>query len=243
MVIILPRVMKKWYLWAALLLVAGFWLLWYLGGREPAGTIILTAEESQSAATYYQRLLSRASNLRQITGDSITNDKALSTLIGQGGVIVYQKTDLKISKTENLETIRAYGENLARTLRPYAEPRDNESKIMLVALETNKPRDLAPLEQAQRMHGRVLDDLLILATPPSAVDLHLKLVNNLATQKRLTGNMLQVFSEPLLALESAQLQYQEAKRFFQLAGEVNQYFRSRGIIFTPAETLRIYLTI
>ena len=85
--------------------------------------------------------------------------------------------------------------------------------------------------------------LLKLKTPKSAGSIQLQLINNLNNQSKLINNMGQVFDQPLLALESAQLEYKTVGEFYQLTGEINKYFRTRGVTFSPNEAVKIYQTI
>lgn len=228
-------------------LVAVVGALWYHGRQVEAN--LLNArhaqfKDEQTARAYYNEVIARTTTVRTSVVSSFNQDDNLDTLAtSDTNLSLYTSNNLKVSANESEESLRAYGAGLAEILAAYSAPRENDLKVMLAALDSQKKSDLAPLKEAQILHLKAVDQLLALSVPKSAAVVHLRLINNLAGQAMLLANMLQVFEEPLLALESAQAEYQQLADFYELAGEINTYFSGRNITFSNTEGTKIYQTI
>lgn len=221
--------------------------LWY-HGRQVEDDLLNARhaqfKDEQAARAYYSEVIARTNTVRTSAVQSLNEEDFLDTLAtSDTNLSLYTANNLKLASNESETALRAYGAGLAQTLSAYSAPRENDLKVMLAALDSQKKSDLAPLKEAQTLHLKAVDELLALTVPKSAAALHLRLVNNLAGQAMLLANMLQVFEEPLLALESAQVEYQQTADFYELASEINVYFRGRNITFNEAEGAKIYQTI
>lgn len=221
--------------------------LWYHGRQVE--TDLLNArhaqfKDEQAARAYYNEVITRTNTVRTSVVSSYNEGDNLDTFAtSDTNLSLYTKSSLKISQDESEAALRAYGASIAEILSSYSAPRENDLKVMLAALDSQKKSDLAPLKEAQTLHLKAVDQLLALSVPKSAGVIHLQLINNLAGQAMLLANMLQVFEEPLLALESAQAEYQQTADFYELVGEINLYFRGRNITFSNTEGAKIYQTI
>lgn len=243
----LPRPSKKIVLLALILLAVILAVLWFAGRQNELMEKTLqqaTAAKQAANERYYQELVNRTVYLRNLAGKSLFGSQKLKSLpVASESVILYEESDLNLSSDESEEALRAYGEALGSALKPYGQERANESQLMLEALNQKNSTPLIKLQAVKTLHETTINRLLKITVPESAATIHLKLLNNLAARSLMLGNMLQVFDQPLLALESAQAEYKAANEFYQLAGEINQYFRSRDIIFNPEETVKIYHNI
>ncbi len=240
----LPGKRFWWLLVAVIIVVVG--LLWW-HGREVEQDLInerhAQFKDGQAAQAYYQEIITRTTTVRAGVVNSLESDNLETLVTSDTDLDSYSTKSFKLGATEDKATLKAYGERIAVILSPYGEARENELKVLLTALNTQKISDLAPLSETQDMHEQAVQQLLALVVPKSAATLHLKLLNNLSAQAALLANMEQVFTQPLLALESAQALYQHSADFYLLAGEINTYFRSRQVIFDNQEGARIYQTI
>ncbi len=244
----LPMPTKKFWLFAGVVAIVALGGLWYAGKSYEGnfkGDNLNNLHLSKEQVDYYNKIVARALELRAITSQSLDTPTttSLKTLASQNlSKTNYTQKSLTISKKEDAASLKLYGQSVGQILSVFSTPHLNESKIMLTALDTKNPQKLAELAALKKTLDTTVTKLLKLSTPKSAVILHLKLVNNLNLQSKLLTNMEQVFDEPLLALESAEASYKTVNDFYQLAGEINQYFRARGIIFNPTETVKIYQT-
>lgn len=238
---------KKFWLFAGVVAIVALGGLWYTGKSYQAnlnGNNLNNLHLTKEQTDYYNKIVARALELRSIASQSLTSTTtSLKTLASQNlAKSNYTQKSLIISKKEDAASLKLYGQSLGQILSAFSEPRLNESKIMLTALDTKNPQKLVELAELKQTLDNTVAKLLKLSTPKSAVTLHLKLINNLNLQSKLVTNMEQVFEQPLLALESAETSYKTVNNFYQLTSEINQYFRSRGIIFNPSETVKIYQT-
>jgi hypothetical protein len=240
---------RKFWLFAAGVLVVVLALLWWTGKKYQEQAAVSPAAPLNLSATdlaYYQKIAARATELRALTSESLTKTATatLATLATQATTKdTYEQTDLKFSKKEDTASLKLYGQSLGQILQVFSTPRPNEAQIMLTALDTKDESQLAALASVKTELDSTVAKLLKLPTPKSAANLQLALINNLHQQSRLLSNMLQVFNQPLLALESAQAEYQTVADFYQLAGQINAYFHSRGVTFSGSEAVKIYQTI
>lgn len=244
----LPMPTKKFWLFAGVVAIVALGGLWYVGKSHEGnfkGDNLDNLHLSKEQIDYYNKIVARALELRTITSQSLASATTtnLKTLTDQNlSKTNYTQKSLVVSKKEDAASLKLYGQSVGQILSVFSTPRLNESKIMLIALDTKNPQKLAELAEAKKNLDNSVAKLLKLNTPKSAIPIHLKLVNNLNRQSKLITNMEQVFEEPLLALESAEASYQTINNFYQLTSEINQYFRARGIIFSPTETVKIYQT-
>ncbi|MBP9855984.1 MAG: hypothetical protein KBC48_01595 [Candidatus Pacebacteria bacterium] len=236
---------KFWWLLVAVIIVT-IGLLWYHGRGVEQDLINerhAQFKDGQAAQAYYQEIITRTTTVRESAVNSLETDNLETLVTSETDLNSYNSKSFKLGTAEDATTLKAYGEKIGAILKPYGEPRENELKVLLEALNSQQANDLLALREIRQMHEQAVTQLLALVVPKSAATLHLKLINNLSAQAHLLTNMEQVFTQPLLALESAQALYQHSADFYLLAGEINIYFQGRNIIFNNQEGAKIYQTI
>lgn len=237
---------KKFWLLILGVLVVAVAVLWRLGKDNESALLakkLAAIKSSQEAMAYYNQIIDRTKEIRSLAGGSLVNNKPLETILTNPvDKAFYEPSDLKTSKKEDAASLKAYGESLGAALAAYSAPRENEAKTMLKALDAKNSDLLSPIKNSITVHNAVLAKLAKLTPPKSALSLQINLMNNIKLQSQLLTNMLEVFSQPLLALESAQAEHQATLNFYQLASDINLYFRSRGVVFSPTETVNLYST-
>ena len=244
----LPLPTKKFWLFAGLAVLVVLISLWYVGkGYQDnlEATNLTNLKLSKEEVSYYNKIIARAIELRSITNQTLTlKDKAnLDNLTLKPVTSDYKLSDLSIGVSEDAPSLKLYGQALGQILSTFSAVRTNELKVMLDALDSHDQSQLAQLVKIKNDLDNTVLKLLKLKTPKSAGSIQLQLINNLNNQSKLINNMSQVFDQPLLALESAQLEYKTVGEFYQLTGEINKYFRTRGVTFSPNEAVKIYQTI
>lgn len=224
-------------------MVAGWF--WYLGRPEkiveksPVATTTKTADLPAELVVNWAGRENRLESLladKKETGVEPKELQLTSDLVAR-----YRQKDLRVVASAATGTIENYGRELGTILKPYGEPRENELTIVGQIYDTQDPTAVEKLTAIKKLHQTALADFLKIETPAEAVSLQLAIVNDLALLLTLIGNMEKIVAEPILALQSAQVYQVSLLSFYSRLSQINDYFRSRGIVFKPDERVQIFI--
>ncbi|MEI6494702.1 MAG: hypothetical protein WCO03_01415 [bacterium] len=155
----------------------------------------------------------------------------------------YTASDLKITDNESSSSLKTFGLGISQALAPLSTKRPAEAPLVVAAIDKYDPAIVNTLENSANSKSKVLKNLLAIPTPRSGVELSLRLINSLDRMVLLLGNMKQVKTKPVLALESSLLYSDTVKRFGLEVIETNLYFRKKGIRFDKTENAKVYFDL
>jgi hypothetical protein len=151
---------------------------------------------------------------------------------------VYTYKDLTLAKSESNESIKAYGNSVAKILdNMITEKSITEGFNGLEEYtKTKNERDLLPLEQDSKRLDTIIKKLLALSIPPSASVYHLAAINAIAEYKDLLYNLSTAASDPVRAT----LFMDKITSTFTAALRVHQqlaiYFDVKNIVFSSKDS-------
>jgi len=218
--------------------------LWWLGNKveEIARATDLNATSTETItkpASFWSNLFGDKDNEETTTRPASTKKDGVRPL----GAPTVTLADLKITKNETTSSIEIYGRQLATTLKPLGTPRPNEAELLLSLLETKDETTANKIYQAGKVHLKIFNNLKTMTVPETASALHLKVVQNIAKTMVALANMSEALEDPTMAISDG-LKYQvEALELFDSIAALNDYFVTKGIVFTPDDKIVIYVNV
>ncbi len=225
--------------------------LWYLGGegssksspKDASGNLIYTKPGQAVSSTTQNNDLTPAatSRLNQLLADQRNQNKSFTQFDPASLTLVYKTSDLKTTSSRSTSTLETYGHNLVEVLRPLSYPREGDGQVMLRAFDNQDPSEVAKLSASSALYGQVAARLMAVTAPSDNAALQVEVANSLKIISLLVGNMSQVLTEPVLALQSGLAYTQLLPAFYHGLDLLNQYFVNRGITFPPSDQIQIHL--
>lgn len=160
--------------------------------------------------------------------------------INQPSVVRYESKGLNITAGADAATLTDYGRGVAKILAEhFQKDTENEIKIVLQALESQKADALAPVSRSQELYLETARRLLATGVPASAAEIHLELANAFLGIAELDFNMEKVLAEPVLALESARVYPLRYAALLDAVHGINRYFLEQNIRFGEEDNVKI----
>ncbi len=152
--------------------------------------------------------------------------------------------DLKISAGNSSEETRYYAAELAKTLKTYS---DHERKSLVgLTLDFYKTKDknlLAEFEKAEKRTLVAINNLKEIAAPPTVIDKHLELINQLLSITFFIENMKTIGENPNIGLVATE---EYSLKMYDILGTLNQinsYFIDSGVSLGKAEKTEVFLDL
>ncbi len=141
---------------------------------------------------------------------------------------------------------KKYGIELAQSLTLYGQAtRLNEVQLLLRALEKGSAAkaqtELLGLRACAQAHGAVRAALTAQHVPQSFKGLHAALVTSVSRIEQLARNMQEPFTDPVLALASAEGYVRESAELKRVLTSINNEFSHQGITFSDTEKATVIL--
>lgn len=192
---------------------------------------------------YYNRLLEEDRALQEIIERNL-RIKGLADITPLPEMAKrYGPGDINIIYDPIPEDIKRYGRQIAQTLKPYSQERDNEILLVLEALTTQNFNAIHSLEKNANIHKKALEEIQKIRVPQSAQLAHLRLMNNIYRLNIHAEIMAKALTNPEEALQSSENYVKETVNFFRAVEGINVYFTGQGIIFNKEEMVNIYDSI
>lgn len=147
----------------------------------------------------------------------------------------YKTTDIKIGVSDTAETIKQYGNILGHIITTYGVNSRNEGIILKEALENDDPDTLKELDPIIKGYEQYLAQFLLVEVPPSAVSLHLKLLNTLSELTGTVKGMKLVFIDSLQSLISLKSYPSVTFDLFSALGDLQKYLPSKKVEYISGE--------
>ncbi|HRY62816.1 MAG TPA: hypothetical protein P5056_03555, partial [Candidatus Paceibacterota bacterium] len=135
-----------------------------------------------------------------------------------------------------------YAKGLVVSLKPYARPDlPNEGDITLSALESGDADGLKNVLLMAQIHYAIANELKTLKVPEEIKFRHLFLINNIETLSYADGLMVNAFDDPKMGIEAVNLYQSATKGLMNSLADINDFFKTKGIVFSQDEKLKIYI--
>jgi len=223
--------------------------LWYIGNKKNNPTIpkietnLLTAT-STDLGFDIKTYASGRNNIEQIIIEKLDAGISTSSIITPlTKIIPFSANKIITSNNTSPANLKIYGQQIAKALAPYSNDKEDEIATMISALEQkNSIKALSLLTTAQ-VNKQIISDLLKISVPKTAVTVHLNLINSLNKNTTLLTDMSKILDNPYLALQSANIYRVEKLNFYNAITDINKFFKTNNIIFSPEEGSKVYLNI
>lgn len=208
--------------------------IWLLGGK------IKEEKEAQNNRADYEQLLAEDLRLKDLVNNNLKTKGLLLEINEATTSDAFTVDQLNLITPKNELALREYGQQIAVTLKPYGEPRENELSLVLDLLKNSESNNLTKLTKIRILYEQTITKLLAINVPKNAQVIHLKLINSLARLAKNIDDMSQILDEPKLALQSSNIYIENMVLFFQAVESVNVFFSKQNIIFEKNENINIY---
>lgn len=148
----------------------------------------------------------------------------------------YTKTDVVVAKDSSPETIRGYGNELGRIIKTYSISARDEGIILRDSIDQEDPDLLKELDPIITAYQNLLNNFLKVKVPPSAVFIHLALMNSFSDIISTVNGMRSIYEDPLVTLQAAGHFPEARTKITSSLQRVKTYFRENAVIFTEGET-------
>ncbi len=138
--------------------------------------------------------------------------------------------DLNIISTSNNESFQKYADELKLILSKFPELRD-DNIILKEALDTNSLKKLEEIKSNIIFYEKLIDDLIKTEVPSALQNKHLNLINSFKKIISNTEQMIQVFTDPILALVGAKQYYNTSLETLMISAEIGEFFKRNNIKF------------
>ncbi|MCF7844089.1 hypothetical protein K9M47_04340 [Candidatus Gracilibacteria bacterium] len=178
--------------------------------------------------------------------DESSKQEAVNYLIAQEAAKItitsYTLKDIKVAKNESKDSIKLYGNNIAPIIKDLISSEVITGDMVSVNsfIETQEVLKLLPLSSNKKRIDSLIQKLLGIEVPASAITYHLLMINRLAYYSDILASLAGSDSDPVrgtLMLNN----YQEAIILvIRTPNQFYDYFNMQNIIFTSKEAGYIF---
>jgi len=194
-------------------------------------TNVTEAFSQQFFADYMS--LRQSGNLDDPANTSLILESAQDILVVT--TTLYEERDIIVVE-ENTESLRTFGNQTGTVFQIYGNVGgDSVVTIIENAVVKDKPNEIERLDPILQSHSNIIEHLLAVPTPASAVNIHLNLINSISASHDTLLNLRNIFTDPLQALVSLEKYNESSKATAQSLKNLEQYFKQRNITFNVDE--------
>ncbi len=155
---------------------------------------------------------------------------------------VYTYNNLKIAPTENKDSIKEYGNSVAKILQDVITSKTIESDMKALEnfINTTDESTLLPIIKNHEIIDGRLQKLLNLSIPISASAYHLLTINRLAAHKDVLFNLSRASQDPMRATVVIDKYPDTMLKVLRVYGEFATYFNLQNIVFSSKEAGYIF---
>lgn len=203
-------------------------VLWYVGYQDKK-------DKEAKRAQYLAEIIEKEKGLEKLVAQEINikNTKSTPTVIGNNLI--------KISKGTSTEDYLNYGLNLAEAIRPLAEKRESETKMVIDIINNSDVSKLKLITASRIMHEQVLENIKRIEVPQEISLRHTRLINQVNLISSRLRNMEQVTGSPSLALQESEKLLLDYKDFINSLETIDAFFANKKIKFPEDSLTKIYL--
>ncbi|MDO8510458.1 MAG: thrombospondin type 3 repeat-containing protein [bacterium] len=192
-------------------------------------------DTSEFSRTFFGNYLKAKQSGKSLNPDAII-EATLETSVPSIEAKIYTLAQLKTSQVDNAESIRAYG-NLLGKIMIENSPKQLENELIIAyrAATTENKDELKKLEPIIEAYRKILDELIKMPVPKSALSYHLLFVNSISQVTTTIEGMNMVFVDPVRALVSIGQYLEHAQALANSYAGLVGYFKNQNVIFTQQE--------
>jgi len=150
-------------------------------------------------------------------------------------VVLYTLADLRVLEEQDTESLREYGNKLARIFKKYANKGTNELNILTDAVEREDGSILKELDERIDVYKGMRDELLVLEVPAPLSQNHVDLLNAMNGIVQSVSGMKFAISDPARALGSIGAYPHSFELLANTFAEMKRVFTAQGVIFGSSE--------
>jgi hypothetical protein len=148
----------------------------------------------------------------------------------------YLMKDIVIAPYENTQTIKEYGNAIAKTVQKYSKPNNKDDlDIFEKALRYEDPMLLAELKDSIFMYESLANDFISIPAPKAIAPIHLDIANGYKNIADSLKKMILAFDDPLLSLSGINDYMTALEKQVSLSVPMRDYFFNNGIVFASYE--------
>lgn len=169
--------------------------------------------------------------------DEATKQEAVNYLIAQEAskIIVtnYTLKDIKVSKSESKDSIKTYGNTIAPIIKDLISSKIITDDITSLStfVSTKEEKDLLPILNNKKRVGGLIQKLLIVEVPNSAISYHLLTLNRLASYSDLLDNLSKSGSDPVRGTLMVDKYQNVILLVIRIPNQFYNYFNMQNIVF------------
>lgn len=156
----------------------------------------------------------------------------------------YTDLDILIAKTETKASIKLYGNTIVPLLDSVVT-KDSITGNMTGILTYLQSGDTSGLSYLYKDKNR-LDDMLKKLTkievPPSAILIHIQMLNRISTYKEVVDNLSRIESDPMRASLVIQQYIPAGRSIVEMFAKYADYFNKQNVMFTSSEAGYVFIT-
>lgn len=156
----------------------------------------------------------------------------------------YTDRDIVISKTENKETIKIYGNSLAPLLENVITKEMIEKGFLGFAnyTKTNDMTSIIYLQKEKKRLDTLVEKIADIPTPPSALLYHIKMVNRVAAYRDIIDNLSKAENDPMRAIFVFEQYVPISRLVVSMFEEYSDYFNKQNVTFLNKEPGYVFIT-
>lgn len=156
----------------------------------------------------------------------------------------YYYKDINIAKTESKESIRVYGNTMSLILQNIITEKIIVGDISNVTsfLQSKNPADLSSLRNNKKRLEDIIQKLLKISVPPSALTYHTLAINRIAAYKDIIDNLSVADTDPIRQTFVIEKYPDTVKLVALLFNQFSNYFDMQNIIFTSKDAGYVFIT-
>jgi hypothetical protein len=175
-----------------------------------------------------------------ITDPKITGDAVTQLMADEAKKIkptIYAYKELNVAKTESKESIKQYGNTIAPLLKELFTKKiiGGEMSTIYSFAKTKQESDLLPLVKNTKRVDIILQKLLKVSVPPSAVSYHILAVNRITAYRDILDNLSKASSDPVRATSVLDKYINAVILTLHIFGKFTEYFNANNTAFSPSE--------
>lgn len=182
-----------------------------------------------------------------ITDQSSKDDMVTKLLQNEKDKIVptiYTYKDITVAKTESKESVHLYGNTVALILENIITEKSltDDMTSIKTFIQSKEESDLSPLVKSKKRLDSVIQKLLSVSVPPSAVIFHIMALNAVTAYRDTVANLANANNDPLRATLAVDTYPDKAISTLRLINQFTSYFTTKNIIFSSKEPGYIFTT-
>lgn len=171
-----------------------------------------------------------------VTFDEQTTDTFVNELIqkmaGDMTYKVYTEKSISTASQDNPETIKNYGNALSESVRKNSSENENELIIFSRFVDSGDKKELLKLMPIITSYKGMINGMLALSVPKSALEAHLEFVNALSLVLKSLENMMSAEPDPLISVITIERHLVAAQQLQDSLNKLQTYFIAQNIDFT-----------